>query len=94
MGSNFGHGPFTEALRGLEKLPLALAKFQWGFFGHVPAALQSVNWLARANVLALRDHVKLVTNRSTDVVDKSFVRVDVTDEFPFLVTNLSTFGDR
>jgi hypothetical protein len=29
------------------------------------------------------------TNRNTDVVDQCFVRVDVTDEFPFLVTKLS-----
>ncbi len=34
------------------------------------------------------------TNRSTDVVDKCFVRVDVTDEFPFLVTKLSPYYDR
>ena len=34
------------------------------------------------------------TNRNTDVVDKCFVRVDVTDEFPFLVTNLSPYYDR
>jgi hypothetical protein len=34
------------------------------------------------------------TNRSTDVVAKSFVRVDVTDEFPFLVTKLSQYYDR
>jgi PatG C-terminal len=34
------------------------------------------------------------TNRNTDVVDKWFVRVDVTDEFPFLVTRLSPYYDR
>jgi hypothetical protein len=34
------------------------------------------------------------TNRNTDVVDKQFVRVDVTDEFPFLVTKLSPYYDR
>ena len=34
------------------------------------------------------------TNRGTDVVDKCFVRVDVTDEFPFLVTKLSPYYDR
>lgn len=33
------------------------------------------------------------TNRNTDVVDKCFVRVDVTDEFPFLVTKLSPYYD-
>jgi hypothetical protein len=33
-------------------------------------------------------------NRATDVVEKCFVRVDVTDEFPFLVTKLSPYYDR
>jgi hypothetical protein len=34
------------------------------------------------------------TNRNTDVVEKFFVRVDVTEEFPFLVTKLSSYYDR
>jgi hypothetical protein len=34
------------------------------------------------------------TNRSTDVLEKFFVRVDVTDEFPFLVTKMSPYYDR
>ena len=34
------------------------------------------------------------TNRNTDFTDKSFVRVDVTEQFPFLVTKLSPYYDR
>ena len=34
------------------------------------------------------------TNRNTDVTEKYFVRVDVTEEFPFLVTKLSPYFDR
>jgi hypothetical protein len=34
------------------------------------------------------------TNRNTDVIEKSFVRVDVTEEFPFLVTKISPYYDR
>jgi hypothetical protein len=34
------------------------------------------------------------TNRTTDVTEKFFVRVDVTEEFPFLVTKLSPYYDR
>jgi len=34
------------------------------------------------------------TNRNTDVVEKYFCRVDVTEEFPFLVTKLSPYFDR
>lgn len=34
------------------------------------------------------------TDRRTDVTDKHFVRVDVTEQFPFLVTKLSPYFDR
>ena len=34
------------------------------------------------------------TNRNTDVTEKFFVRVDVTEEFPFLVTKLSSYYER
>ena len=34
------------------------------------------------------------TNRSTDVAEKYFVRVDTTEEFPFLVTKMSPYYDR
>jgi PatG C-terminal len=34
------------------------------------------------------------TNRNTDVTEKFFARVDVTEEFPFLVTKLSPYYDR
>jgi len=34
------------------------------------------------------------THRETDVTEKYFVRVDVTEEFPFLVTRLSPYYDR
>jgi hypothetical protein len=34
------------------------------------------------------------TNRSTDVMEKFFVRVDVTEEFPFLVSKLSPYFER
>ncbi len=34
------------------------------------------------------------TSRQTDVAEKYFVRVDVTEEFPFLVTKMSPYYDR
>jgi len=40
------------------------------------------------------DVIFTYTNRNTDVDDQCFVRVDVTDEFPFLVTKLSPYYDR
>jgi hypothetical protein len=40
------------------------------------------------------DAVFSYTNRQTDVIGKYFVRVDVTEEFPFLVSKLSPYFDR
>jgi hypothetical protein len=40
------------------------------------------------------DVIFVYTNRSTDVAEKHFVRVDVTEEFPFLVTKMSPYYDR
>jgi hypothetical protein len=40
------------------------------------------------------DVIFAYTNRNTDFTDKFFVRVDVTEEFPFLVTKLSPYFDR
>ena len=51
-----------------------------------PSALSSTR-----NVV---DVVFSFTNRNTDVVEKFFTRVDVTEEFPFLVTRMSPYFDR
>ena len=40
------------------------------------------------------DVVFSFTNRQTDFVEKFFTRVDVTEEFPFLVTKMSPYFDR
>ena len=40
------------------------------------------------------DVIFSLTNRNTDVVEKFFTRVDVTEEFPFLVTKMSPYFDR
>jgi hypothetical protein len=37
---------------------------------------------------------RVVSRRAIDVVEKHFLRVDVTEEFPFLVTRLSSYDDR
>ena len=34
------------------------------------------------------------THRQTDVTEKHFVRVDVSEEFPFLVTKMAPYFDR
>jgi PatG Domain len=60
------------------------------------ASLTSVD-AARSRLSTTRKVVDIVfsfTNRATDVIEKLFVRVDVTDEFPFLLTKLSPYYDR
>ena len=47
-----------------------------------------------SGVRTIVDVIFSYTNRGTDVTEKYFVRVDVTEEFPFLVTKLSPFYDR
>ena len=42
----------------------------------------------------LVDVVFSFTNRNTDFIEKFFLRIDVTEEFPFLVTKLSPYYDR
>ena len=40
------------------------------------------------------DVIFAYTNRTTDFEEKFYVRVDVTEEFPFLVTKMSPYYDR
>jgi PatG Domain len=40
------------------------------------------------------DVIFTYTNRNTDVREKFFARVDITDEFPFLISKLSAYFDR
>ena len=42
----------------------------------------------------LVDAIFSCTHRTTDVMEKYFCRVDVTEEFPFLVTKMSPYYDR
>ena len=47
-----------------------------------------------SGVRNVMDVIFAFTNRSTDVTEKFFVRVDVSEEFPFLVTRMSPYFDR
>jgi hypothetical protein len=60
------------------------------------SSLQSIRVLGSrlSGVRKIVDVVFSYQNRATDVTDKFFVRVDVTEEFPFLVTRLSPYYDR
>jgi hypothetical protein len=60
------------------------------------AALTAVD--ARTSTLSgarkIVDVIFSYTNRQTDFTEKSFLRVDVTEQFPFLVSKLSPYYDR
>ncbi|HTP34651.1 MAG TPA: hypothetical protein VMJ75_20880 [Candidatus Acidoferrales bacterium] len=60
------------------------------------ASLTSVDVLpsSLSGTRRVLDVIFSYTSRDTDVTDKFFVRVDVTEEFPFLVTKLSPYYDR
>jgi hypothetical protein len=47
-----------------------------------------------SGVRKMVDVIFSYTHRQTDVTEKYFVRVDVTEEFPFLVTRMSPYYDR
>jgi hypothetical protein len=47
-----------------------------------------------SGVRLIVDVIFTYTHRQTDVAEKYFIRVDVTEEFPFLVTKLSPYYDR
>lgn len=47
-----------------------------------------------SGVRTIVDVIFSFTNRTTDVTEKFFTRVDVSEEFPFLVTKLSPYYDR
>jgi hypothetical protein len=47
-----------------------------------------------SDVRSVQEVVLSYTHRETDVVEKHFVRVDVTGEFPFLVTKMGPFYHR
>jgi len=47
-----------------------------------------------SNVRRIYNAIFSYTNRNTDVTEKYFVRVDMTEEFPFLLTKMSPYYDR
>ena len=47
-----------------------------------------------SGVRSIVDVIFSYTHRQTDVTEKFFTRVDVTEEFPFLVTRLQPYYDR
>jgi hypothetical protein len=88
----------TDEHRSLNYLvvryPAIYAKAAEAFANSASLTAVEVRSSTLSGTRRILDVIFSYTNRNTDVVEKSFVRVDVTDEFPFMVTKLSPYYDR
>jgi hypothetical protein len=95
MADNAGATDEHRALNYLAvRYPDIYARTTTMFAGN--AALTSVE-VRPSRLSGTRNIVAVIltyTDRATDVAEKYFVRVDVTEEFPFLVSKLAPFYDR
>jgi hypothetical protein len=64
------------------------------FAGNASLSAVEVRPSPLSAVRKIVDVIFAFTNRNTDVIEKFFARVDVTEEFPFLVTKMSPYYDR
>jgi hypothetical protein len=88
----------TDEYRALNYLavryPAIYAKVAEQFAANASLSAVEVRPSSLSAVRKIVDVIFAFTNRSTDVTEKFFVRVDVTEEFPFLVTKMSPYYDR
>jgi hypothetical protein len=75
------------------RYPAIYAKAAQEFSNNCSLTGVSVRRSALGGTRRIVDVIFAYTNRATDVVEKSVVRVDVTEEFPFLVSKLSPYYD-
>lgn len=64
------------------------------FAGNASLSAVDVNPSPLSGTRKIVEVIFSYTNRNTDVIEKHSVRVDITDEFPFLVRKLSPYYDR
>jgi hypothetical protein len=76
------------------RYPAVYAKAAECFAANSSLTGLSVSPSSLSGARKILDVIYSFTNRNTDVTEKFFCRVDVTDEFPFLVTKLSPYYDR
>ena len=95
MTDNAGATDENRALNYLSvRYPAIYARAAEAFAGNL--GLTGVD-VQPSSLTGIRNVVEVIfsfTHRTTGVIEKSFVRVDVTDEFPYLVTKMSPYYDR
>jgi hypothetical protein len=95
MADNAGATDEYRALNYLAvRYPAIYAKAAEAFAVNSSLTSIDVNPSPLSSTRNIVDVIFSYTDRATDVTDKFFCRVDVTEEFPFLVTKLSPYYDR
>jgi len=95
MADNAGATDNHRALNYLAvRYPAIYAKAAENFAANSSLSSLSVTPSSLSGARKILDVIFSFTNRSTDVTEKFFCRVDITDEFPFLITKLSSYYDR
>jgi len=95
MADNAGETDEHRALNYLAtRYPLIYATTAERFAANSSLMAVEVRLSRLSSVRKIVDVIFSYANRQTDVAEKYFVRVDVTEEFPFLVTKMSPFYDR
>ena len=95
MTDNAGATDEHRALNYLAvRYPAIYATAADAFARNASLAAVAVRQSSLSGARNIVDVIFSFTNRNTDVVEKFFTRVDVTEEFPFLVTKMSPYYDR
>jgi hypothetical protein len=92
---NAGATPEDRALNYLAvRYPVIYARAAESFQQNSSLTAVQVRPASFSTTRQIMDVIFSYTDRQTDVVDKFSVRVDVTEEFPFLVSPLSSYYER
>jgi hypothetical protein len=95
MADNAGATDEHRALNYLAvRYPAIYAQTAAAHTGNASLTAVEVRPSRLSGVRVVVDVIFSYTHRQTDVTEKYFVRVDVTEEFPFLVTKLSPYYER
>jgi hypothetical protein len=95
MTDNAGATDEHRALNYLAvRYPAIYAKAAEQFAANASLSAVDVRPSALSGTRKVVEVILSFTDRTTDVADKFFTRVDVTEQFPFLVTKLSPYFDR
>jgi hypothetical protein len=94
MTDNAGAADEHRALNYLTvRYPAIYAAVAEAFHRNRSLTAVDVRASALSGVRNIVDVIFSFTDRTTDVIEKQFLRADVTEEFPFLVTRLSPYYD-